>query len=790
MQSNTSILDKRDKFPNLATGTSYITREGGALITSAAGSMGTINDKWTIATWIKRQRQTASTETFFILRETPLSLAGEINFGNWVGANELRFTVRSTFGTAPNVYEILDVPAFDLNADWEFFVFTYDYNGGTVLQDFYYDGTLLNETAGSGVGDPYLDHVTVGNPEQNGDNRYISIGNFITNDPPGLEGQIFNWSMWDRVLSAEEVSALYNGGNGFVVDYTANRNAYSSEGLNFHYTFENGANRGENFGSVALDLADDEQGLATYTVDDLPGKNDPTVYMSDSMSFMLNPGAKSNAHHIASDDLFSTIFPSDLNTFSFSLWYKTMPGITPTAFDSIMGSTTNWNNWTDGFGLYWNNGGTQVRFFVNDYNTAANYINGTLLGTHWHNIVGVYDGPNTTLSLYDQGQLIGQNTSAISANILRTGTQNFYLGRLGNANFSTTTWGAGFYNEVALFDKVLSDAEIKSLYNMGVPGSPSGMSPRLWWRMEESLGDQDFENATPVVNDQSGNSFDGTPTKGTPNTGDGEDDIRLVEDRPTFQSVSAEFVSSSDYIETKSISPYLGYAGDWTATCWCKPTGTPAASDEAVIFETTDPSDESVFRAYIDDNDDLHIKLWDNAGTLFKHYTSNVQVFNSNEWHYLCIVFTASGSVLTVYQGYEFANSVTELSALYMDKTVDNAGTMSNEGPQTIRLGNNAAHDTNYPGLIYSMSLWGGDLTKIALDELAVMRSSRSPVSGNYGNYTFDSDFDYHYDWRDQYFIGDNRNDGKTSPSIDTSVGGVWPPVNTDVPPRAIEVGG
>jgi hypothetical protein len=151
-------------------------------------------------------------------------------------------------------------------------------------------------------------------------------------------------------------------------------------------------------------------------------------------------------------------------------------------------------------------------------------------------------------------------------------------------------------------------------------------------------------------------------------------------------------------------------------------------------------------------------------------------------------VFTDSGDVLTVYVGFDISGGVADVTGS-MTKTVDDAGTMSNQGPQTIRFGNNAAHDTNFPGLIYSLSLWDDDLTEAELDELHQMRSVRSPVSGNYGDYTSDFNLEYQFDWRDTYFIGDNRAQ-RTAPTIDTSVGGVWPPSNTDIPVRFSTSGG
>jgi hypothetical protein len=736
--------------------------------------MGTVTDKWTIATWIKRQRNFSSSEAFFTLRDTPTTLLGAIQFTNWIGANELRFILRNDSGAQVSTYEILDVPAFGLNTDWEFFVFTYDYNGGTVLQEFYYNGTLLDETPGAGVGDPYLDRVTVANPQQAGIDKYISVGTF--------EGQVFNWSMWDRVLSLSEVSSLYNGGNGFVVDYTKNKAYYSPEGLNFHYTFDDTDDRGKNFGSVSRDLTANTSGLTTYTTSDLPGKNDPTVYMKEDMSFMLNPGGGSNGHYI-NGPLLSSLFPSDLNTFSVSFWFKRVPGVTSTEFEAIIGSSTDWDNWTDGFAVYWGNG-TDIIFWVNDrdgVNTSVEYTG--FADDDWHHLVAVYDGANGELKIYDNEVVAAENLTATTANLSRTGAQNFGLGRVGNLNHGSSDYGSGFYDEVAVFDRVLTNAEISQLYNQGVPSSPVNLSGlQLWWQVDEANGDSDDFSGTPIVEDQSGNDFDGTPSIAGSSSGAGAGFFRISENKPTFQDRSLEFSSSTNYVETVSVSPYLGiHAADWSAACWFKSTATPSAADEPVIFETTDPSDESVFQFYIDDSDNLHIKLWDTDGVLFKHFSSPHE--GNNVWQYVVAVFTSASDILTVYSGTDTDSSMTDITAS-MTKTVDNAGTMTNEGPQTIRFGNNAAHDTNFPGRIYSLTLWDDALASAEVTELLNMRSFRSPVIGSYGDYVSSADMLYHYDWKDTYYIGDNRSAARLTPAIDPDVGGVWPPSNTDVPRR------
>lgn len=67
----------------------------------------------------------------------------------------------------------------------------------------------------------------------------------------------------------------------------------------------------------------------------------------------------------------------------------------------------------------------------------------------------------------------------------------------------------GFVDEVAVFNSAISEADITSIYNSGVPASLEDYSPVLWWRMGDICG-----SSGTNIPDQGSGSNDGTLTNG------------------------------------------------------------------------------------------------------------------------------------------------------------------------------------------------------------------------------------------------------------------------------------
>ena len=62
-------------------------------------------------------------------------------------------------------------------------------------------------------------------------------------------------------------------------------------------------------------------------------------------------------------------------------------------------------------------------------------------------------------------------------------TSGFRIGSRANGSY----WFGGEMDEVAIFDSAVTDANIATIYNSGVPGDLTDLSPFHWWRMGDEV---------------------------------------------------------------------------------------------------------------------------------------------------------------------------------------------------------------------------------------------------------------------------------------------------------------
>ena len=101
----------------------------------------------------------------------------------------------------------------------------------------------------------------------------------------------------------------------------------------------------------------------------------------------------------------------------------------------------------------------------------------------WHNIAFTYQDSTRTLKVYMDGVL--QNTTIGSAST-NSASLNLTIGSFqGSSNFAS-----GNIDEVAVFNSELSQSDITTIYNSGVPNDLNDLStlPLSWWRFEETSG--------------------------------------------------------------------------------------------------------------------------------------------------------------------------------------------------------------------------------------------------------------------------------------------------------------
>ena len=116
----------------------------------------------------------------------------------------------------------------------------------------------------------------------------------------------------------------------------------------------------------------------------------------------------------------------------------------------------------------------------------------------WHNIAFTYQDSTRTLKVYMDGVL--QNTTIGSAST-NSASLNLTIGSFqGSSNFAS-----GNIDEVSVFNSELSQSDITTIYNGGVPNDISSLNPLSWWR----CGDGD---TAPTLTDNGSGGNDGTMT--------------------------------------------------------------------------------------------------------------------------------------------------------------------------------------------------------------------------------------------------------------------------------------
>lgn len=232
-----------------------------------------------------------------------------------------------------------------------------------------------------------------------------------------IEGDESNCFSFDpsEITSAE---APYGGGVGTIND------------LNAYFSFAGNAQDGS--GKA-------HHGVVNGTVNYSEGILDKTLSLT---------GAPNN--YISIPD-HADLKPTEI---SISVWIK-QNSATPIDWETVLMKTTD-DNWGDGYGLAHYQGGSSINFFINDY--AGNVLTSAITPNVFTHVVGTYDG--TTMTLYINGAAVG--TKVVNAPINHS-SQALDIGTQGGAYYN---WN-GSIDEVQLYSRAISSAEVSMLYDLG-----------------------------------------------------------------------------------------------------------------------------------------------------------------------------------------------------------------------------------------------------------------------------------------------------------------------------------
>ena len=351
----------------------------------------------------------------------------------------------------------------------------------------------------------------------------------------------------------------------------------------------------------------------------------------------------------------------------------------------------------------------KLRFNISDGTSGHDITSDTTLNSAdvWYHIVGTYDG--NTQRLYIDGVLDG--TPASWTGVIGDTTNDLALGnrsRFYNIPFD------GVLDDVRIYNRALSEGEIRRLYNSGLAGRPKlGVTPGAvtdglvgHWTFD---GPDLLENATDI----SGQGNTGYLINFTSTT---------TTSGPLGQAL--EFDGGDDYVDINGL-PNFDKNSDYTWTFWIKPL---SASSGDILAQ----DDSSACTGYYIDHDSNIITfhgLIDSLGC-----TANSQAVasvNSGEWSH--VVFTLVGGESRVYVNGIFKNSSTD-------------GLNSDTGGGTEAIGVGNISSTYFNGLlddvrIYNRALFSDEIQRLYNVGVAskVSKTHTNHLNdGLVGHWTFD----------------------------------------------------
>ncbi len=159
--------------------------------------------------------------------------------------------------------------------------------------------------------------------------------------------------------------------------------------------------------------------------------------------------------------------------------------------------------------LFYITGGKLRLLFIDASNGANNFATGTtnLSINTWYHVCATYDGSGGStayngMTLYINGVAESVTTTGGSYTAMSNTTQVVEIGKY------LTNELLGNIDEVSIFNSELSQSDITSIYNSGVPNDISSLSPLSWWR----CGDGDTAS---ILSDNGSGGNDGTMTNFT-----------------------------------------------------------------------------------------------------------------------------------------------------------------------------------------------------------------------------------------------------------------------------------
>ncbi len=388
-------------------------------------------DPFSISLWFKFSNNSTNGTLF----------AKQLNGGNFPGIN---FYIDGTNRRAYFILVSVDGGGNSLNVStsmnslnrdtWTHVIMTYDGSSSATGVKIYFNGVSQSLT----VGVNSLTSSILNNTSP-------TFGRNLSSAGSTLKGSIDDARVYNRELSENEVKSIHKGGT---LRTGVSRSADAlSNGLVGHWTFD---------GSKMVSNVADSSG------------NNVHGYLQGQVSTTTTTGKIGQALRLSGANAFVAVGNSDTlnapSAVTVSAWVKSgynFGAVSSAMFGMVsrMDDASPFNGYELGIGGNYVSANNKAYFHA-----GGTYLSNVLIGTTiinddvWHHLVGKYDG--TKSYVYVDGVL--QN-EGVKTNNLNNPGELFDIGQ----NYDRVHDFRGSLDDIRVYNRALSDSEIKSLYNLG-----------------------------------------------------------------------------------------------------------------------------------------------------------------------------------------------------------------------------------------------------------------------------------------------------------------------------------
>ena len=302
----------------------------------------------------------------------------------------------------------------------------------------------------------------------------------------------------------------------------------------------------------------------------------------------------------------------------------------------------------------------------------------------WINVVATYNanGLNSGMKLYINGTQVSTTTNNDGTYVAMENTSSVLtISKL------LTNYSNGKVNDTSLFNSELTQANVSTIFNGGVPNDISALSPLGYWRAEQVT----FDGTNWTLIDQGSGGNNGLSSS-MPLTA-------RTSDVPLFDNKSFAYDGIADYVDMGNPTS-LQITGALSISAWVKINTT----NQVCILSKDDVTNRS---------HQLWGRIPSDGFPKFVIFNSSVAYtisgttdLNDNQWHHVVAVFTPSTSL-----------------KMYIDGTLEGTNTTSipssiDNEPANFEIGRFGFGNYNLNGKVNDTSLFNSELTQANVTEI------------------------------------------------------------------------